>query len=115
MCEKPDRIRMRHMLDAAKAGASFIEGKTRADLDTDLQLVFALVRALEIIGEAANRVDKACCNQHPQIRWKEITGMRNWLIHHYFDVNLDLVWETVTADLPELIEELTKILSDSED
>jgi uncharacterized protein with HEPN domain len=112
MCSQHDRIRLRHMLDAAYLALSFVEDETRDRLDADPKLRFALTRTLEIIGEAASRITPECQAQHPQIPWSLIVGMRNRLIHAYFDINLDQVWDTVTGDLPSLVEELQKILSD---
>jgi uncharacterized protein with HEPN domain len=112
MCSPHDWIRLRHMLDAAHLALSFVEGETRDGLDADPKLKFALVRVLEIIGEAASKVSLECRDQYPQIPWPLIVGMRNRLIHAYFDVNLDQVWDTVTGDLPSLAEALQKILPD---
>ena len=100
---KEDEIRLRHMLEAAQEAVSFARGRTREDLGTDRQLVLSLVKDIEILGEAASRVSEAAREQSPAIPWDEIIGMRNRLIHAYFDINLDIVWETVQEDLPGLI------------
>jgi uncharacterized protein with HEPN domain len=97
---KDDRVRLQHMLDAANEALTFIQGKIRADLDNDRMLVLSLVRELEIIGEAASKVSADTRSQNTLIPWEDITGMRNRLIHAYFDVDLDVVWNTVTKDLP---------------
>ena len=107
---KDDRIRLQHMLDAANEALIFIQGKVRADLDSDRMLVLSLIRELEIIGEAASNVSRQTRSQNSTIPWPDITGMRNRLIHAYFDVDLDTVWKTVTKDLPVLKAELEKIL-----
>lgn len=107
---KDDRIRLQHMLDAANEALIFIQGKGRADLDSDRMLVLSLIRELEIIGEAASNVSRQTRSQNSTIPWPDITGMRNRLIHAYFDVDLDTVWNTVTKDLPVLKAELEKIL-----
>jgi len=73
-------------------------------------LTLPLVKCLEIIGEAANRVSPEFCDDHPEIPWLDIVGMRHRLIHAYFDVNLDIVWHTVTSDLPPLITRLRQII-----
>ena len=108
--QKSDIIRIRHMLDAAKDAASFIQQEDRASLDKDRKLVLALMKSIEIIGEAATKITKECQEDLPQIPWPNIISMRNRLIHAYFDVNLEILWKTVTEDLPELIAELEKIL-----
>jgi uncharacterized protein with HEPN domain len=108
--QKDDRIRLQHMLDAANEALSFIQGKIRADLDKERMLVLSLIRELEIIGEAASKVSPETRSQTNKIPWQDITGMRNRLIHAYFDVDLNTVWSTVTKDLPVLKAELQKIL-----
>lgn len=103
-----DEIRLKHMLDAAREAVSFMRGRTRDDLDTDRQLVLALVKDIEIVGEAATRVTESTRRLLPEIPWERIVGMRNRLVHTYFDINLDIVWETVGQDLPALIALLEK-------
>ena len=100
---REDEIRLRHMADAAREAASFAAGRTRGDLDDDRQLVMALVKEIEIVGEAAARVSDAARERLPDIPWDELIGMRNRLVHAYFDVNLNIVWQTVQKDLPKLI------------
>ncbi len=111
MCSKEDIVRMNHILDAAKEAVSFAQGKTRKSLDKNRMLVLSLVKDVEIIGEAATNVSMDCRERFPHIPWKSIINMRNRLIHAYFDINLDIVWQTVTGDLPSLITELEKIPS----
>ena len=106
-----DVIRLQHMLDAAQEAISFAFGKKREDLDDDRMLVLSLVKDIEIIGEAATKVSESCHQEHPEIPWKEIVTMRNRLIHGYFDINLAIVWKTVTEELPLLIQQLQKAIS----
>jgi uncharacterized protein with HEPN domain len=103
-----DAIRLRHMLEAAEKAVEFSARKTRADLDDDQILVLALIKCVEIIGEAANKVSDECRKELTAIPWADIVGMRHRLIHGYFDINLDIVWRTVEQELPELISELKK-------
>src|SRR3954453_8141144 len=100
-----DQVRLRHMLDAARAAALFIEGRTRENLEDDLMFAFALVRAIEIVGEAASKISKEEQQNYPEIPWRSITGMRNKIIHDYFDIDYDVVWDTVQLRIPELIQE----------
>ena len=93
-----DRIRLQHMLDAARAARQFAQSRSRTDLDQDLQLVWALVKAVEIIGEAAFRMDPASREQIAGIPWEDIIGMRHRLVHAYFDINLDILWKTIQED-----------------
>ena len=109
MPRRDDSVLIRDMLDAAKEAVSFAQGKQRGDLDKDRKLVLAVVRLVEIIGEAGGRVSKEFQKGHPDIPWPAITGMRNRLVHAYFDVDLDRVWDTVQDDLPLLISKLEKI------
>lgn len=106
-----DRVRLRHMLDAAYSAARLANGRTRADLDADEGLAHSLVRVVQIIGEAANHVDESTREGNPSIPWAEIIAMRNRLVHAYHDINLDIVWNTVREDLPLLIEQLEPIFS----
>ena len=111
---KSDVIRLRHILDAAKKALHFTKEKSRTDLDTEEQLTLALVRLLEIMGEAASKVTPATQSLYPSFPWKQIIGTRNRLIHGYDQVNLDILWQIIKADLPPLVTELQKII-DSED
>lgn len=109
-----DRVRLRHMLEAANEALSFIEGKARADLDQDRMLLMALAREIEIIGEAATKVSAECKGAMPGVPWPVVSGIRNRLIHAYFAVDTEIIWSTVTSDLPGLIQELKRVLSDEE-
>jgi uncharacterized protein with HEPN domain len=108
---KDDAVRLRHMLDAAREALSFAEGITRSSLDTDRKLTLALVKSVEIMGEAASKVTGQCRASLPQIPWADITGMRNRLIHAYFDIDLDILWKTLTEDIPPLLEGLEKAVT----
>ena len=107
---KDDSIRLRHMLDATREAEAFSRNKTRKSLDTDRKLALALVKCIEIIGEAAAQISNESREALPQIPWSDIIAMRNRLIHAYFDINLDILWKTIIEDLPPLIYELEKIL-----
>ncbi|MFB3880330.1 MAG: DUF86 domain-containing protein [Armatimonadota bacterium] len=108
---RDDAIRLRHMLEAAEEAARFAAGASRADLEGNRMLAFALVRAVEIIGEAASRVTNETRETYSDLPWQDMTGMRNRIIHAYFDVDLDRVWDTVTEDLPPLAARLRAILA----
>jgi len=108
---KDDPVRLRHVLDAAREAVAFSQGRLREDLDTDRMLNLSLVRLLEVVGEAARGVSSIFREAHPEIAWKKMAGMRDRLIHGYYEVNLDVVWETVTEDLPPLIAQLEKIVT----
>ena len=98
-----DRIRIRHMLDAAREAMAFAAGRDRSDLDTDRMLLLSLVKCVEILGEAASRVSGEAQAASPHIPWQDIVAMRNRLIHGYFDIDPDIVWSTATGELPDLL------------
>jgi uncharacterized protein with HEPN domain len=108
MSRRDPRIAFQQMLSHAEEAVRLCEGRARLDLDSDRLLNLALVRLLEIIGEAANRVPVEAQLQYPQIPWLQIVGLRNRLIHGYDEVDFDILWEIITHDLPALINTLQK-------
>jgi uncharacterized protein with HEPN domain len=100
---KDDLVRLRHMLDAAREAIGFVAERSRADLDADRQLVLALVKAVEIVGEAAYQLSPQTRQDLPQLPWEDIIGMRHRLVHAYFDINLEVLWRTAKDDLPALV------------
>lgn len=108
--QRNDKIRIRHMIDAAKEALSFVANKHRENLNTDRMLVLSLVKSIEILGEAASKVSEQTRLECPAILWRDIIAMRNRLIHGYFDINLDIVWQTVTKELPSLVTDLENAL-----
>ena len=105
-----DKERLLDMLAASDKAISFTTGKTRADLNQDDMLALALVRLLEIVGEAARFVPDEIRDSHPDIPWREIAGTRDRLIHGYFAVDLDIVWSIIEIDLPPLAVQLRSVL-----
>jgi uncharacterized protein with HEPN domain len=97
-----DRVRILPMIDAAEAVAQFVTGRNRDDLDRDRMLLFALVHAIEIFGEAASKLSPETRATAPEIPWSAIISMRNRLIHGYFDVDTTIVWKTATVEVPAL-------------
>lgn len=112
MTVRPDHVRLQHMLEAAQSAIIFLEKRERSDLDTDAMLKLALVRCIEIIGEASTQISGDYKEDHPDLPWAVMRGIRNRLVHAYFDVDLDIVWSTVKENLPPLVEQLEKILDD---
>lgn len=102
--------RLGHMRDAAREAMEFIAGRTRKDLENDRMLLLAVVKDLEIIGEAARNVSTDCRDRYSQLPWVDIISMRNRLTHAYFGIDLNIVWDTVTNDLTVLIDELDRII-----
>ncbi len=115
MPPEADLLRLRHMLDAAEDAIGFSAGRRRQDLDQDRMLVLSLVKSIEIIGEAAGRVSDATQEEIPSLPWADIIGMRNRLIHAYYDVDHDRVWDTISTDLPQLIGSLRRYLGSLND
>ena len=110
MTDHDDKVRLRHMLDRAQEAISMVGERQRQDLGQDRMLELALVRLIEIIGEAAARVSPKGRREHPSIPWPEIIGMRNRLVHGYDEVDLDVLWDTIEFDLPPLVRMLQQIL-----
>jgi len=106
MSQHDDSVRLQHMLDAARQAMVFVQGRSRADLDEDLQLTLALTRLVEIVGEASKNVTSETTEKLAQVPWRAIAGTRDRLVHAYFDVDLDQLWEIVSMDLPLLVEAL---------
>jgi uncharacterized protein with HEPN domain len=106
-----DIVRLRHMLDHAQEAVLMIAGKRREDLGRERLLELALVRLVEIVGEAAARVSPQGQSEYPTIPWRQVVGMRHRLVHGYDRVDLDVLWDTIEDDLPPLIAELEKILA----
>ena len=98
-----DNARIVHMIEAAQSAVKFCHGRKRSDLDNDEMLLFAIVRAIEIIGEAASKVSLQRRASIPAVPWPSIISMRNRLAHAYFDINCGIVWETATVEVPELL------------
>ena len=105
-----DRTRLRDMLQYSREAVSLARGRTRSDLDDDRLLNLALVRLMEVVGEAASRVSAAGRDEYPGIPWSRMTNMRNRLIHGYDVVDMDILWQTLQGDLPALIGALEGIL-----
>ncbi len=112
MTQHEPLVRVRHMLDHAREAVEMTEGRSRSDLDADRQLNLALVRLLEVVGEAAARVPEDYRQQHPDIPWRDIADLRNRLIHGYDTVNFDILWSIIRKDLPPLIEMLERIVDE---
>ncbi len=110
----PDRADdyLGHILEAAQLARSYVEGMSKDQFLADRRTQQAVIFNLLIIGEAATQLSNArrqFVEQHPHIAWKSMTGMRNRLVHGYFTVDLQVVWDTVQDALPELVEQLVAI------
>lgn len=97
-----DRKRLKHILDACREIERFTRGKSKDDFLQDRLLQRAIEKDLEIIGEAANQLSPETRSSYPSIPWQDIIGMRNILIHVYFEVDLETIWTTIQEDIPNL-------------
>jgi uncharacterized protein with HEPN domain len=111
MTQHDDMIILRQMLEHAEEALRITKGKTHTDIKDDRILHLALARLLEILGEAASRVSKSTRKEVPQIPWAAIVAMRNRLIHGYDQIDLNVVCDVIQNDLPPLVDELLKLLS----
>lgn len=101
-----DRVRLEHIAESIDNVLSFTKGKTCEDLSSDKMLFYAVVKNLEIIGEAAYRLTKSFRKEHPETEWDGIIRLRNVLVHDYYQVNVLTVWDIVTNDLPPLSKQM---------
>jgi uncharacterized protein with HEPN domain len=111
MIEPPDRERLEHILAACREIREFLDGVGRSDFTESPLLQRAVEKDLEIIGEAASNLSPETRTDLSSIPWKDIIGMRNILIHVYFDVEVETVWQTVQNDLPELRSKIKQVLN----
>jgi uncharacterized protein with HEPN domain len=107
-----DRTRSVHMIEAAEAARAFVSGRERADLDTDLMLLFAISKALEVFGEAAANVSVETRASSASVPWAQIIGMRNRLIHACSSINRNIVWRTATEEIPAFLPLLRQLVKE---
>lgn len=98
--------------DAIVAIEEFIAGISLEDFKQDKKTIFAVVRAIEIVGEAVKNIPESCRNKYPEVPWKAIAGMRDKLIHQYFRVDVDVLWETTQQDVPQLKAIVKRVIED---
>lgn len=97
------------MIDAANEALSFMENASEKSFSQNRMLILSVIKEIEIIGEAASKISEEIKIKHHEVPWKDIIGMRNRLIHGYFEVNTELVWNTVKNNLPQLLALIQKI------
>jgi len=102
---------VRHMLIESEFILQHVEGKSKNEVLSDEVLCRALVRSLEIIGEAAKKIDEEFKSDYPQIEWKKMAGTRDKLIHHYFGIDYDIVYDIVENKIPDMADFLREIIS----
>ncbi|MBD3404636.1 MAG: DUF86 domain-containing protein [Candidatus Lokiarchaeota archaeon] len=106
-----DPSRLFHIRDAIAEILDLSDSVSRIDLDSNKMLQYSLIYLLGVVGEAANGLSKQFQIDHPEISWRDIISIRHRLIHGYFDVDLDIIWETVTRDIPILKNQISEILN----
>ena len=104
-----DAVYLIDMLASARRIRAYVQGVMRDEFLRDTRLQDSVVRRLEVIGEAAGRVSPKFREKNPGIPWRAIRGMRNQMIHRYDDIDMDIVWETVRRDIPELIQMIESV------
>ncbi|MCP3957330.1 MAG: DUF86 domain-containing protein [bacterium] len=100
--------------DVIEKVAEFIQDMTFEQFRKDTKTTFAVVRALEILGEATKSIPDPVRQRYPEVPWRDMAGMRDKLTHHYFGIDLHVVWKTATQDVPGLAPQIARISSDSE-
>jgi uncharacterized protein with HEPN domain len=112
MLPERDRVFIAQMAEGAEAALEFSADHTRESFASDRLVAFAVVRAIQLVGQAARGVSEPVQTANPDVPWRQMVGMRNVVVHDYADVDLDLVWKTVREDLPGLIRRLNAILEE---
>lgn len=101
-----DLTRLRHIIDAAQEAIGYVQDISWEEFSISRPLQHSVVRCVEIVGEASSRVSKGLRESNPQIPWTDIIGMRNRIVHAYYDIDIGIVWKTATEDLPALLPEM---------
>ncbi len=107
---KDDSVYLKHILDAISKVEEYTRGTSKKDFASKTMIQDAVIRQIEIIGEASKQVSADLKRKHSQVPWKDIAGMRDKLIHDYLGVDIDAVWVTVEKDLPQLKERVKAVL-----
>ncbi len=106
---KNDQVYLEHMLEAIVKIENFTKGISRFEFDQNVMIQDAIIRNIEIIGEATKKISKPVIQSHQEVPWSAMAGMRDKLIHDYLDVDLDVVWKTIEVDLPLLKDLISNI------
>lgn len=106
---RSDNILLFDILECCERIASYIDGVAKGEFEQNYQLQDALIRKLEVIGEATKGLSDQITEANPNIPWSRMAGMRDRMVHQYFRVDLDVVWQTVTADIPALRDQIEPI------
>lgn len=107
---KSDTVYLEHILDAIGQIETYVAGLTYRQFSENRLVQDGVIRQLEIIGEAARSLSEEFRAQHTDLPWQQIIGLRNRLIHAYFDVNLGIIWDIVQSDIPPLRDKISGLL-----
>jgi uncharacterized protein with HEPN domain len=110
MPEERDAAYVWDIVEAARRARAFVAGMSQTDFERDPKTYFAVIAQFQIIGEAAKRASEPFQQEHPEVPWSDMARMRDWLIHHYDQVKLDVVWDTLARDVPILLTALEPLL-----
>lgn len=109
-----DRERLQHMIEAIDRIMRYTDNKSYEDLVNDDMMYYAVVKNIEIIGEAANMLTNDFQDIHPETPWKMVKGMRNYIVHEYFQIDNTVVWDVVTKEFPILHQQITQYLTETD-
>jgi uncharacterized protein with HEPN domain len=112
MRERDDLPYLKHMLDAVARIESYVRGIEETDFLTNTEKQDAVIRQLQILGEAVKCLSQGLRAAHPDVPWREVAGMRDKLVHDYFGVDLQFVWVTATKDVPALRPKIERVLTE---
>ena len=104
--------RLEHMLQAIERICRYTKGKNFEDFIADDMMYYAVVKNIEILGEASNMLTEEFRQAHPKTPWKQVNGMRNYIVHEYFQVDNNVVWDVITNDLPILEQQIKEYLTE---
>ena len=109
-----DKERLHHIILAIDRVLRYVNGKRYEDLVADDMMYYAVVKNIEIIGEAANMLTHDFISSHTETPWKMVRGMRNYIVHEYFQIDDEVVWDVVTNNLPELREQVARYIKETD-
>ena len=110
---RTSNVYLQDIVEAINRIETYVKNTTRFGFETDRMLFDAVVRNLEIIGEAVKRVPDSIRKNHPSVAWRKIAGLRDRLIHAYFDIDVDIIWDVVQSELPTLKIQIRRIIEEA--
>lgn len=110
--QRTDDAYLEDILSFAQNGMKFVDGMSFEEFSADEKTIYAVIRVLEVVGEATKKISDEFKSRHPSLPWRVMAGMRDKLIHDYIGVDLAVVWDTVTKNLPDVVPQIRRLLSD---